>query len=76
MTFVLAANQRSDVVLVCGQVVHEGLDQVVCGEVEHQAEGDGDGQRWESLLKDGQQQQGQTQALEHRPTFTNTHTLR
>lgn len=33
----------SDVELVLGQAVHEGLDQEVCGEVEDQAEGDGDG---------------------------------
>lgn len=46
-----------------GQVVHEGLNQEVCGKVEDQAEGDGDGQRWQSLLKDGQQQQSQAQTL-------------
>ena len=33
----------SDVELVGSQVVHEGLNQEVSGEVEHQAEGDGDG---------------------------------
>lgn len=46
----------SDVKLVSRQVVHEGLNQEVSGEVEDQAKGDGDGQRWQSLLKDGQQQ--------------------
>lgn len=45
------------------QVVHEGLNQEVSGEVEDQAEGDGDGQRRQSLLKDGQQQQSEAQAL-------------
>lgn len=49
----------SDVKLVSRQVVHEGLNQEVCGEVEGQAEGDGNGQRRQSLLKDGQQQQSQ-----------------
>lgn len=53
----------SDVKLVSSQVVHKGLNQEVCGEVEDQAEGDGDGQRRQSLLKDGQQQQSQAQAL-------------
>lgn len=51
----------SDVVLVSSQVVHEGLNQEVCGEVEDQAEGDGDGQRRQGFLKDGQQQQSQAQ---------------
>lgn len=46
----------SDVKLVSRQVVHEGLNQEVSGKVEDQAKGDGDGQRWQSLLKDGQQQ--------------------
>lgn len=53
----------SDVKLVSSQVVHERLNQEVCGEVEDQAEGDGDGQCRQSLLEDGQQQQGQAQAL-------------
>lgn len=46
-----------------GQVVHEGLNQDVRGEVEDEAEGDGDGQRRQSLLKDGQQQQSEAQTL-------------
>lgn len=53
----------SDIKLVSSQVVHKRLDQEVSGEVEDQAEGDGDGQRRQSLLKDGQQQQRQTQTL-------------
>lgn len=53
----------SDVKLVGGQVVHEGLHQEVGGEVEDQAEGDGDGESRQGLLEDGQQQQGQAQAL-------------
>lgn len=53
----------SNVKLVSSQVVHEGLNQEVSGEVEDQAEGDGDGQRRQSLLKDGQQQQSEAQAL-------------
>lgn len=56
----------SDVELVSGQVVHEWLHQEVGGEVEDQSEGDGDGQRWEGLPEDGQQQQRQTQALDGR----------
>lgn len=54
----------SDVELVSCQVVHERLHQEVGGEVEDQAKGDGDGQRWEGLPEDGQEQQGQTQALD------------
>lgn len=53
----------SDVKLVGGQVVHEWLNQEVGGEVEDQAEGDGDGESRQGLLEDGQQQQGQAQAL-------------
>lgn len=53
----------SDIKLVSSQVVHKRLDQEVSGEVEDQAEGDGDGQCRQSLLKDGQQQQRQTQTL-------------
>ena len=49
--------------LVQGQLVHEGAYQVVCGEVEDQAKRYGDGERGQCLLKDGQQQEGQTQAL-------------
>lgn len=45
----------SDVKLVGGQVVHEWLNQEVGGEVEDQAEGDGDGEGWQGLLEDGQQ---------------------
>lgn len=47
-----------------GQLVHEGLNQVVCGEVEDQAEKDGDGQRRERFLEDGEEEQSQTQALQ------------
>ena len=46
-----------------GEAVHEGPHQVVCGEVEDQAEGNGDGQRGQSLLKDGQQQESQAETL-------------
>lgn len=53
----------SDVKLVSSQVVHEGLHQEVCGEVKDQTEGDGDGQCRQSLLKNGQQQQSEAQAL-------------
>lgn len=52
-----------NVELVQRQSVHEGLHQVVCGEVEDQAEEDGDGQSGERLLEDGEEEQGQTQAL-------------
>lgn len=52
-----------NVELVERQLVHEGLYQVVCGEVEDQAEKNGDGQRGERLLEDGEEEQGQTQAL-------------
>ena len=47
-----------------GQLVHERANQVVRGEVENKAEGDGDGQSREGLLKDGQEEEGETQALE------------
>lgn len=60
--------KASNVKLVSSQVVHEGLNQEVSGEVEDQAEGDGDGQRRQSLLKDGQQQQSEAQALTRRQT--------
>lgn len=53
----------SDIKLVGSQVVHKRLNQEVSGEVEDKAEGDGDGQSWQGLLEDGQQQQGQAQAL-------------
>lgn len=53
----------SDIKLVSSQVVHKRLDEEVSREVEDQAKGDGDRQRWQSLLKDGQQQQRQTQTL-------------
>lgn len=46
----------SHVELVGGQVVHEGLNQEVGGEVEDQAEGDGDGEGRQGLLEDSQQQ--------------------
>lgn len=44
----------SDVELVCGQVVHEWLNQEVSWKVEDEAEGDGNGQRRQCLFKDGQ----------------------
>lgn len=52
-----------NVELVERQPVHEGLHQVVCGEVEDQAEKNGDGQSGERFLEDGEEEQGQTQAL-------------
>lgn len=55
----------SDVVLVGCQAVHERANQIVCGEVEHQAEGDGDGKRRQSLLENGQQEERQTQSLQN-----------
>lgn len=54
----------SDVELVIGQIVHEGLNQEVSGEVEDETEGDGDGQRGQRLPEDGQEQQGEAQTLE------------
>lgn len=54
----------SDVVLMSCQAVHERLHQVVSGEVEDEAERDGDGQSRESFLKDGQQQECQAQTLQ------------
>lgn len=45
------------------QLVHEGPYQVVRGEVEHQSEEDGDGQGGKRLLEDGEEEEGQTQAL-------------
>lgn len=50
--------------LVQRQLVHEGPHQVVGGEVEDQAEKDGDGQSGQRLLEDGEEQQGQTEALQ------------
>lgn len=47
----------SNVELVGSQVIHEWLNQEVCGEVEDEAEGDGDGQRRQSFLEDSQEQQ-------------------
>lgn len=52
-----------NVELVQCQLVHEGLHQVVGGEVEDQAEEDGDGQRRQGLLEDGQEEERQAQAL-------------
>ena len=46
-----------------GKVVHEGLNQEVCGEVEDEAEGDGDGQCRQGFLKDGQQKQSEAETL-------------
>lgn len=53
-----------NVELVQSQLVHEGLDQVIGGKVEDQAEENGDGQRRERLLEDGEEEQSQTQALQ------------
>lgn len=55
----------SDVVLVGCQAVHEGANQIVCWEVEHQAEGDGDGKSRQSLLENGQQEERQAQSLQN-----------
>lgn len=55
----------SDVVLVGCQAVHERANQIVCGEVEHQAEGYGDGKSRQSLLENGQQEERQTQSLQN-----------
>lgn len=46
------------------QLVHEGLDQVICGKVEDQAEENGDGKRRERFLEDGEEEESQTQALQ------------
>ena len=40
--------------LLTGQLVREGENEVGGTEVEDETEGDGDRQRWESLLEDGQ----------------------
>lgn len=53
----------SDVELMSSQAVHEGLNHEAGGEVEDEAESDGDGQRRQGLLKDGEQQQRQAQTL-------------
>lgn len=55
-----------NVELVERQLVHERLHQVVCGEVEDQAEKNGDGQSGERFLEDGEEEQRQTQALRER----------
>lgn len=47
------------------QTVHEGANQIVRGEVEDQAEGDGDGKSRQSLLEDGQQEERQAQSLQN-----------
>lgn len=52
-----------NVELVQRQLVHEGPYQVVCGEIEDEAEKNGDGQSGERLLEYGEEEQGQTQAL-------------
>ena len=52
-----------NVELVERKLVHEGLNQVVGGEVEDQAEKNGDGQSGECLLEDGEEEKGQAQAL-------------
>lgn len=52
-----------NVELVQRQLVHEGLHQVVCGEVEDEAEEDGDGQSGERFLEDGEQEKSQTETL-------------
>lgn len=59
-----ASLRVSDVELMSCQAVHERPHQVVGGEVEDEAERDGDGQSRESFLKDGQQQESQTQTLQ------------
>lgn len=53
------------------QAVHEGPYQIVCGEVEDQAEGDGDGQSRQSLLENGQQEERQTQSLQNNHNISN-----
>ena len=47
-----------------GQSVHERAHQVVCGEVEDESKGDGDGEGGQSLLEHSKQQEGETQANE------------
>lgn len=47
------------------QAVHEGPNQIVRGEVEDQAEGDGDGKSRQSLLENGQQEERQAQSLQN-----------
>ena len=54
-----------DIELLAGQTVAEGSHQGAGDEVEDEAESDGDGQGWQCLLEDGQQQQGEAQALQH-----------
>lgn len=38
------------------QLIHERTDQVISGEVKHQAEGYGDGQSRKGLFEDGEEQ--------------------
>lgn len=45
-----------NVELMSSKVVHEGLNQEACGEIEDEAERDGDGQRRQGFLEDGQEQ--------------------
>lgn len=55
-----------NVELVQRQLVHEGTHQVVRSKIENQAEENGDGQSGERLLEDGEEEEGQTQALRRR----------
>lgn len=64
-TALRAAALLSDVELVGGQRVHERTHQVVCGEVKDEPEGDGDGEGGQGLLEHGEQQEGETQALQN-----------
>lgn len=49
-----------NVELVQRQLVHEGPYQVICGEIEDEAEKNGDGQSGECFLEDGEEEQSQT----------------
>lgn len=52
-----------DIKLMECKLVHKGLHEIVRGKVEDQPKGDGDGEGWQRLLEDGEQQQGKAQAL-------------
>lgn len=45
-----------DVELMNSQLIHEGPHEVVGGKVKHQAEGYGDGESWEGLFEDRQEE--------------------
>lgn len=68
-----------NVELVQRQLVHEGPYQVICGEVKDQAEKNGDWKGGESFFEDGQEEEGETQALQrqrqNKKTGTNTWNL-